>query len=305
MNKKWVVLGVGAALGSTLLLTSAYAGMNEAEGYEALKQAVRTTKQASSVTTALEVTVRDNGNPVVKVAAAGKADREREAASAAVTVDGGGKQSAWNVYHAEEKTILKSSDSEEYTVIDKDGKHRGFHRRGGQDNPELAQEMENVVDALVGDLKHYVSVSKLPDGGKKIGLDLRGQQIPAVVRAAGSLAVKAASSRQAEEGFAGHHRDFPGLPAHADLHQQLPQLSQSVAVERIRLQMNVDEAGYITGKTAELTVTGQDADGGAHEVVVALDAAFSGYGATVPDTIDLEGKPVRKLDPDAMKSGHR
>lgn len=66
MNKKLAMLGLGVAVGSMMLVTSVYAGVGEAPGYEAFKTAVKQTATIKNVTRQVNVSLQDNGASLLK-----------------------------------------------------------------------------------------------------------------------------------------------------------------------------------------------------------------------------------------------
>lgn len=303
MKKRLAILGVGTVAGGFMLLSAAYTGMAETGGYDALKQAVKTTKKAESVTTAVELTVQDNGKQVIEVDAESKRNRKLNTASFTATIGRSQQNASLNVYHTGDQVVLKPGDSDVYTVIEKDENDRWFEERR-QHHPEMSEEFENLVDALVGELKNHVTMERQADGKRTIELEMSGSQIPAVVKAAGSLVVKAASQHDANQPQHSQMQN-PAASIGDVLHQQLPELVEDISIDRIRMQAEVDQANYITGKTVVLTVTGKDASGAMHELVVELDAELSGYNETTPETVSLEGKQVQTFDRETMKTMHK
>jgi hypothetical protein len=301
MNKKLALIGTGVTVGTFLLITSAYAGMAENSGYESYKTAIKTTVSAKSMTQAIAVTVQDNGKSLVGVNATVKRNKDSQAVSADVKIKGGDTEQTLNVYNAAGKTVLKTGDSEAYKVLE--GKAGSAHRQGmGRPDKELGgqedafhKEAENLIDALVGNLKQYVTEAPAANGAKEIRISLSGSQIPTAVNALGSFLVKKASYDHIQGGNdkalkAPFGTDFSALK------QAMPKLSQDVAITKVDLQATVDGSGYIANQKANLSIEGKDGSGVAHTVVVSIDLGLSGVNATTPDSIDLTGKTVEVVD---------
>ncbi|NHN30867.1 hypothetical protein [Paenibacillus agricola] len=301
MNKKLALMGTGITVGTFLLITSAYAGMAESSGYDSYKTAIKTTVSAKSMTQAIAVTVQDNGKSLVGVNATVKRNKDSQAVSADVKIKGGDSEQTLNVYSVDGKTVLKSGDSETYKVLEgkagsehfKNMEHGDKELNGEMDT--FHKEAENLVDALVGNLKQYVTEAPTTNGAKEIKVSLSGSQIPTAVNALGSFLVKK-SSYDHNQGMDDKTFKSPMGTDFSALKQTMPKLSQDVAITKVDLQATVDGSGFIANQKASLTIEGKDAAGTAHTVVVSVDLGLSGVNATTPDTIDLTGKTVEAVD---------
>jgi hypothetical protein len=280
-------------LGSALLVTSAYAGIGSAPGYDAYKSAVKTTLSAPSLTEQTAVTVTDNGATLLSVDSVSKTDKANRTASADIKVQGGSVNEDVSVYRQDGEQIVKTSSSDVYNVFGKSNGGKETARKAHAEHADAAMsaEMENVVDALVGNLKDYVSMNAQPDGSKSIDVQLTGSQIPAAANAVGSFLIKHAVN--------GEHPDkLPNAPFVTELQQirsSLPKLSQDVKVTEVDLNAVVDGQNHITKQTVNVTVSGKDAQGALHEVVVHADIGLSAFGSTTPDKVDLTGKQVQTV----------
>jgi hypothetical protein len=306
MNKKLALIGTSVTVGTFLLLTSAYAGMAESSGYDSYKTAIKATVSAKSVTQAVAVTVQDNGKNLVGVNATVKRNQDIHAISADVKINGAGTEQTLSVFNADGKTVLKTGDSETYKVIEgksvnghNPAEHSGMEINGQGDN--FNKEAENLIDALVGNLKQYVTETPAANGAKEIRLSLSGNQIPTVVNAFGAFLVKKAS-HDSINGESDKTLKTPFGTDFSALKQALPKLSQDVAITKVDLQAAVDGSGFIVNQKANLTIEGKDVSGAAHTVVISVDLGLSGLNATTPDSIDLTGKQVEAVD--AKQWGH-
>lgn len=89
MNKKLAMMGLGAAVGGMMLVTSVYAGEGDAPGYEAFKSAFKQTAAVDNATRQVNVSLQDNGASLLNVQSTIKCDRSDRAGSAEVTVANG------------------------------------------------------------------------------------------------------------------------------------------------------------------------------------------------------------------------
>lgn len=292
MNKRVALTGVSVAVGSLLMIGSAYAGLGDAPGYDAYKSAVKQTFAVQNVTKQMNVTVKDNGTKLLDVQSTVKEDKAKNEMSADINLNGGTASQGINLYRQDGKQIIKASDNDIYNVIEgkqwkgKAGEHRGQAPDG------ISTEVENVVDALVGNLKDYVTLSPQADGTKNISMQLSGSQIPAVANAIGSLVVKQAANAE------GHHKGVqePFGDKLQGLQDSMPKLTQDVKIDKFDLAAQVNADNRIEKQQMTLTISGKDAQGVSHEVVVAADFGLSNFNGTTPDHIDLNGKQVKTLD---------
>jgi hypothetical protein len=292
MNKKLALMGVGVAVGTMMMITSAYAGIGDSSGYNAYKTAVKTTMDIQNVTRNIDVSVVDNGAALLNVNSTMKSAGTEEPGSINVDVKGGSTAQTIQYYNQDGKRIVKTSGSDVYQIVDtKNGQDHANHQEG-QSDAAMKQEMENVVDALVGNLKDYVSVNEA-NGVKDINFQLTGSQIPTVVNTIGSVFVKQGASDRLHTPKAS---ETLGVNV-ASIKDSLPKLTQDIKIESVSMNANVDADNHITTQAAQLQISGKDAQGTAHDVVVKVNIGLSDFNKTTPDTVDLTGKKVETVQP--------
>jgi hypothetical protein len=299
MNKKLMLMGAGFTLGSTLLVTSAFAGIGDAPGYEAYKSAVKTTMTAQNMTEKVALSLQDNGSELLHVDSTAKTDKTKHTASVDATVKAGGTTESFQVYRQDGQQIVKSGASDVYMVFG-NGKSRSEKapkEHNDKNDQVIRNEVENVIDALVGNLKNYVTLTPGADGTKTISVQLNGNQIPTAANAIASLFVKTAATGE-------HQGKAPQAPFGSELQQlrnNLPKLTQDIQIGEVDLNASVDAQNHITNQKINVTVTGKDDTGAAHQVVISADIGLSDFNATTPDHVDLTGKHVQTVD---KKYGH-
>ncbi|RTE11138.1 hypothetical protein [Paenibacillus whitsoniae] len=297
MNKKLALLGVGVAVGSMMLVTSVYAGVGDAPGYETFKAAVKQTAAVSNVTRNVNVTLEDNGTQVVQVSSVIKSSGKDGAGSADVKVTSGGEVQTIRFYSQDGQRIMQTGGSDVYKVIDVDDAHGKLEGRGmnkHEPSPEALSDGEHVLDALVGNLKNYVTETNAgTGGGKELHFQLTGSQIPAVVNTVGSLLIKHGAMASTEKAVPAEVQSL-GFDV-AALRDALPKLTSDVKLDEIEMNSSVDSDLHITHQSGSLYVSGKDAQGTAHQLVLHIDMALSSMNSTVPDTVDLTGKTVEHI----------
>lgn len=296
MNKKLAMIGLGVAVGSMMLVTSVYAGVGSAPGYETFKSAVKQTAKVDNVTRQVNVSLQDNGASLLNVKSTIKSGGVDHAGSAVVTVKSGTDEQTIHFYNQDGKQIVKTEDSDVYKVLEGEGmpgKFKGHERANHTPDPEVIHEVENVVDALVGNLKNYVTMDEAPGNVKDIHFKLSGSQISPVVNTIGSLVIKHGTVENSQH----------PVPAKADtlgvdittLKNSLPQLVSDIKMDEVEVNASVDADNHITNQTAKVHIFGKDAQGAAHDVVLSVDMTLSSLNSTTPDTIDLNGKQVENV----------
>ncbi|NQX66553.1 hypothetical protein HQN90_10490 [Paenibacillus alba] len=296
MNKKLAMMGLGVAVGSMMLVTSVYAGVGDAPGYEAFKSAFKETAKVDNVTRQVNVSLQDNGAQLLNVKSTIKSSGKNQAGSAEVTVQSGEEQQTLQFYNQDGKQIVKTGDSDVYKVLEGDdmqGKFKDHERTSHTPDPQVISEVENVVDALVGNLKNYVTMDAKAGNAKDIHFKLSGSQISPVVNTIGSLVIKHGTVENNER----------PLPAKADtlgvdfttLKNSLPQLTSDIKMDEVEVNASVDADNHITNQTAQIHISGKDAKGTAHDVVLSVDMTLSSLNTTTPDTVDLKGKQLETV----------
>lgn len=305
-RKKWIAMGAGVGLGAVMLTVSGLSAMAGTSGYEAWKSAVKQTKTAESIAGAVTLTVTDNDKRLAGAEAAFKKDGS--GASANVQVNAGAMSHEMNVYLQDGRAILKPGDSDTYQVTEPwgDGGHGWKHDSNHAPDPAMVQRVERVFDALVGNLKDRVTLTENADGSKQATLSLSGNQVPVAINAIGSLLIGGAADgdhwKHGKPGWADEGQAGAGAETNGDswfapgAGPEMPKLTQDIRVESIELDATIDADNYMDAQTAEIHISGKDADGTAHSVVVQAAIDLSGVNATVADTVDLTGKNVQTIE---------
>jgi hypothetical protein len=278
MRNKWVIAGAAFGVGAVMLGVSGMSALADSSGYDAYQAAWSKTKAEKSLTAVADVTVTDNGTKVLSAAANMKLDHEQQAVSGAATLDGGGAAShSVQMFRQDGKLILKKSDDDVYRVVENAAAPSWRHDGAAHQAPPKA--LEPVVNALIGNVRDLATVQSAADGSKVASLHLSGSQVPPIASVLGSIAAaKAAASG-------------------------VPKLTDDVKVEQILLDARISPDNLIEQQTAEIDMSGTDSSGAHHALVIRLRLDLSGFNQTVPDRIDLTGKPTETVQHDGAKRG--
>lgn len=295
MKKKWLMIGSVVGISGAVMLTTGFSAMAGTSGYDAYKSALKNTKSVQNVSVQAQAVVQDNGNTLTNAAGSFKLSPQNHTGSGTVTVNGGASEQSLSFFKQNGETVLKSGNSDVYYVKQDRKGNRDASKK--QENPAMSQQVETVIDALVGNLKDYVTEDSKADGSKEVSVELSNAQIPAVVNAIAPIAIKEATSGHKHDNE--HNTDKKDFPfdEHSIL-TNVPQLSQDIKIEKVAVKANINASNYIEHQQADITVSGKDANGAAHEVTLHLNADLSGYNSTTPDTVDLTGKQVQQMKPE-------
>lgn len=294
MNKKLLTIGGSVILGGLLLGATAFAAISTNTGYEAYKNAFKKSITLKSVTPKVSLTIKDNGKLIANVDATVKMDKDAKTMSSTISIDDGLKQKTFDIFKTGIKTIFKSSDSEVYNVLENQGKkdhpEKAFNQR--KHNPQEAQGIETIFDAVAGSFENYTTINTNPDGSKDVAFKLSENQVSPVLNAVASLAVKNIAK---EDNFGHEGTQFGVQDSLKTIKDKLPKLLDNIKVISVTVDANINPEDYINNQVENITISGKDAAGADHVVTVSLNTTFTDYNKTTPDTIDLTGKQVKEI----------
>jgi hypothetical protein len=315
MKKKNKFIMIGAAVGAmTLFTATAFAYSPNTAGYDAFKSVLKANHASGAAINSATVngnfSVTVDGETVLEADGTGKmgeaGGEHNVSGDLDFTLMGVERQASLYNSGDDKVYLVDRTHDLHYQVINLDDEHAGKHRDWSDEEDFQDRSMnkaeEALLDFLVGDLKDNFSVANQADGSKTITVDISKEDIPLPLR----LLMDAASAEDkigrahAPEAHAGWEQlkqlpFFQGLEG-IDLEAQLPQLTEDVAIEHVRLQMTVDANNEVQGVQGELEVSGKDETGVTHRVELEGAGNVSGINATTPDAYDPAGKSVQKID---------
>jgi hypothetical protein len=297
MKKKWakkkLALGIGIVAGGVMMATTALASGLDANGYNIYKEALKNTHAVTSVTGSAVITVSDNGQTIIKANDSVKLNRSSQDMSGSFNLTSGNQVKSLLMYRQDGQTITEDKDSGIYNVMaSQQANHPG--KQGSQENPALAKDAENIVDLIVGNYQNYISLANKADGDKQVSLQLSGSQVPPLANAVASLMVK--------EGAQHIEKNQNSADAiKSAVIARIPQLVDDITLANVDIEADLNSQNLIKEQTANITITGKDAAGNNHEVVVSVDLNLSNYNNTTPDSVDLTGKQVKTIAPKTMQ----
>lgn len=293
MNKK-ATIGLSIAVGGMMLFTAAYGAFADSSGYSSYKSALKNTLMVKSVTPKIQVSVKDNGAPLIDLDTTMKVNRDSRSLSRSMTVTAGGQTFSADSYRQNGQTIMKNSDSDSYTLIQPDPKRTQADQEWDSKdlNSGYASDVENVIDALVGNLQNYITVQSNQDGSKDVAMHLSDSQIPPVANAAASMLIKNADREE-------HGRHTPSALENA-IQQNMPKLVSDISITSSDITARINNDNLVENQTANITISGKDAGGASHDIVISVQAVMSDFNSTSPDTVDLTGKQVQTVQHEKM-----
>ena len=286
MDKK-VITALGTiAVGGLLFGTSAFAAITQPSGYDLYKEALKNTKAVQSLTPMIELSVRDNGEEIFKVNFVTKLDKETKISSSDIVFDVQNQQKNVDIFVNDGNTVVKSEGSDVYKML-KTNKE-GFHKEGKYHGQGHLEDMESIIDALIGNIETFINVSETSDGTRVIDLQLSENQISPVINAVTSVAVKNMADHSSK-----------AVPVEGGFHDgitpELPKLVKNIRVSKIDVKAEVNSENLIEEQAIFFEIIGEDAEGKSHELVVGVDAGFTDFNSTAPDKVDLTGQEVQQI----------
>ncbi|MFC5649489.1 hypothetical protein ACFPYJ_10160 [Paenibacillus solisilvae] len=280
MRKKWWITGGAFGVGAVMLLVSGFSAMASTSGYDAYKSALKHTKEVTNLTADMKLAVTDNGTELLAGNADIKWDRKLNSGSVAASFDNHTQMHALNLFRQDGKVIVKSADDEIYRVKELDAYK--WQEEGSTPNPPKV--VEQIFDALMGNIRELATVESASDGGKQAELHLSGSQIPAIANVLGTLAVSKLAENDQQ-------------------HLSFPKLTDNIKVEEINLDAKINASNVLEKQAAEINIAGTDDSGVQHDLVIELQVDFRDLNQTVPERVDLTGKQIVEIKDEETKRG--
>lgn len=278
LKKKSAML-ISFTVGTLLLATTALADIASKSGYDELKDAVKLTAEKTSetynsFTVDFSMVMKDNGKTLMSQNETLKYDRTK---SARENVSSGtniyGDKTSYQSYSDKNSAIQKSDEDPVYYVTE--------YTKAREDstftNPfkeNAAEDVEKIVDAIVGNLKDHVIVTENADGSKNLSGSLTEVQIPALVNAVASFQLK--------QEFNNSGRNQTNMP----------HLTKDVFVKEVKGTADVNKDGGLASILGTGVISGKDEQGNVHEITVEALVTVSDVNSTTVTKPDLTGKKV-------------
>ena len=259
-------------------------------GYDLFKTSVKNMQNLDSFTADVQASLSDNGKDIYQVSSVGQQDIKGDTSNYSFTINNGKVTKKVDLYSNDQQEVVKSNDDESYYI--KQDSDRADHRKEENDkedkqSPQMQKDIEAIFDALTTNYQDSITSKKLANGNTELQLNLSKNQLPAVVQASVSFFVKNMDQQEQDnemDGFGSLQLD--------ELKPNLPLLEKNITVSKVELKGEVNGDSYLVGQEATLYVTGEDASGTSHDLVLHVNSKLDQLNSTKVDNIDLSGKKV-------------
>ena len=284
MKKKgFKTIAVSAVAGCILLSLSAATFANTGSGYGDYKAAVEATLLAKNATVAAQYEVTDQGSIILSGNSTHKLNNKDKSSQTSVTVGGVTKAFKTN---SVDGTFITEADGKYYSTTKGNGKSNGDQRANLSASSSTVKLAEMLADTLVGDVKN-----QFVENGQTISVNLEGAQIPELAR----LALSAAAENSNHTGdYKNSGKQGPG-ESMKPMMDQMPKLT-NIDVKSLAMTATVDGT-TLKDNDFTIVITGNDANGVAHEITVKLNAKITDVGSTEIGAIDTTGQQVNTIVP--------
>lgn len=273
--KKKTLMLISFTLGTLLVATTALADIMNKSGYDQLKDALKVTAEKSSdefdsFTMDVSMALKDNGKTLLTENEIRKYDRSKGASENISSRETNGVKNNSQTYSDKTTQIRVSNSDPTYYVTE----YTNGRTEEAFSNPfkeGRADDLEKIVDAVVGGLKDNVVVTDNSGGSKGLEGSITEVQIPSLVNALASY--------QFKQTFNGNQ-------------ENLPHLTKDIFVKEVKGTAKVDKDGALESILGSAELSGKDDQGAVHDVTVEVLAKLSGVNSTTVTKPDLTGKKV-------------
>ncbi|OJF18065.1 MAG: hypothetical protein A6D91_02615 [Bacillaceae bacterium G1] len=279
---KKAMTALAFAVGTCMFVSTAFADMALGTGYDRLKETVKYTAAQmedglDNYTVEWLAELKVDDETVMQVSTVKKYDTRKKAAEDLTVTKQffGQTETSWS-YFDSEAYIYKHGD-DQYTVVERDARDSDeayVFRSPFRD--EAAEDLEKIVDALVGNLKEYVQVDENANGERVYSGTLTQLQVPALINAVSSFYMKQIINEQSR-----YHHDVP-----------LPDIKKDIFVQKVTGTAVEDANGLLKSMRGEITFSGKDSRDVTHEVALHVMFKLKDVGTTAVVKPDLKGKKV-------------
>lgn len=278
LNKKTTMI-LSFAIGIAMFSTTALAEVVSKSGYDQLKDSVKftadsCTSKLSSYTIDTSFIIKDNGAIIHSETSSSKFSLEKQAMESASTyLTGKNKRESYS--YSDKACSINKDSSQNIYYINEFVKEQDNHWSKNPFKEKEAEDVEKILDALVGNLKDAVVVKQNSDGSRELSGSLKEAQIPALVNAVVSLQSKSTLNSNSNDNY-------------------MPKITKDIYIKDITGNMTVGKDGIIRSVLGVGTMAGKDEGGKEHNVTFEMLVKISNINSTVVNKPDLTGKTIQK-----------
>lgn len=182
-------------------------------------------------------------------------------------------------YRDEEQRINYSSDNDVYTVYKTNRNASVINPIQNSFEHSSSEDIERIIDALLGNLKNYVIAEKNSDGTKTIYASIKDYQIPPLANAIASFIAKETTSQ----------RIFFSQT-------NIPTLAKNIYLGDVYLRLLINEDSTISNLTFSGALVGNDEDGNNHVLSLEFNGELTNINKTIVEIPDLTDKEVNVIE---------
>ena len=274
-NRRYAILAV--ALSAIVFTATAFADAVIGSGYDSFKDAAKKTiltidGQHSNYTAEVGFTLKFDGNIIMKEVNKEKADKaNNKRESENMSMENGMREVSYKVYRDDEIEITKRDEEDTYYVYKYNDDRRYIEAEGIKE--DFINDIEKIVDAAVGSLKNNIQYEDVENGRKKYTGAVSETEVPALINAVSSFAVK-------QNMFNGYRMN--GIPVVKD----------NISITGAAGTATQTNDGMLDSIEAQLGFTGDDEHGVRHEITLEISFSAGDIGTTVVEKPDLTNKKV-------------
>jgi len=283
-NKK-LIMGLSFCLGAVMLVTTAFADVVSKSGYDMLKDSAKSTAKAfseglDSFTMEGNVVLKDNGKQLFLSNFVQKFDNKKGAMTdTSYTEFANGSRTGSRYSYRDNKTIISyDAYNDTYYVTEFTNERKSVKPFDNPFEDEQWNDVEKILDALVGNLKDYVVVDEKSDGSKELWGTLSEGQIPPLVNAVSSFWFKNV--------FSGRNGNTGDI--------SMPEITEDIYVKSVSGKAMVNSDGIIESVLTSGVLSGKDKDGNVHDLTLEMLIKVYDINSTTVTKPDLTGKNVEK-----------
>jgi hypothetical protein len=278
MNKKILAI---IGISGTLMLGSVYSISANTSGYDLYKSALKQTHTADSATMSIKLKVEDNQKAIFTMDSEFKSDSINQVNSISTQLANETESSNMNMYKQAGNWFVLQDGVD--TVYKMEASANPHHKN----TAKLKDDLENLIDVMTKNLQQQITVAEQKDGNHVIELDLTDKEIPLTANALSTLMIKHAVMLQ--DNTKDKESDF-------HIKATIPELDHDITVKQIQLTAQVNNENYIEKHMIKAVVTGKDAQGKSHELVLSIDMNVSDYNETQVTPVDIPTKNIVEFD---------
>ncbi len=295
--KKRNVMIVAIVVAVSMLTFVAFAGTEAYIGYETFKDVMRNNdKDMTSGSGIMTLEVIDNNETIAKVSGQFSGNQELETMNGTINIQAGTLDKSLEIYGLDQQMYVFDTDSNDvYVSAHTEDNYEAYETY--ELNDEFDKNSEAILDFLVGDLKKEFKMVNDDDGTQDVAFELTKDEMPAIINLLTSLDHDDMDREDYKTDI--DLEVYPLFKEFENASIELPELVDNVEVEYLNIILDLDENKELTGMKFEVTASGLDAEGQAHEMTVKGSIEMTEESVEI-EMPSLENKNIIELPEEEM-----